>query len=270
MKTLFLLVPLIFSSLAGANTFEPFQKILDQALVENKLVGGGLETHFDYEKAHSHPKTRALLNQQVQNLKKINLDGFKSKNEAVAFWINSYNFYMVKVILDKGFKGGKLNIESVKDLGSFFNPYKIFKQKDHLVGNQKLSLDDMEKGILLGEEYKSKGWKDARIHFAVNCASVGCPPLHPKIYEAKTLNSVLDDNIKKAFLTPRHLHIKGRTLHLSHLFKWYEADFVEFAGSVKKFILKYSEAAAIKEQIQSSQNIEYIDYDWKLNIPKHF
>ena len=230
MKTLFFILPFVFSSLASANTFAPFQKILDHALTRHELKSGGLETHFDYQKAHSHLETKKLLTLQIENLKKININELKEKDQALAFWINAYNFYMVKVILDQGFKDGKLNIQSVKDFGSFFSPYKVFKQKDHWVGNQQLSLDDMEKGILLGEDYKAKGWKDARIHFAVNCASVGCPPLHPKIYEAKTLSSVLDDNIQKAFQTPRHLHIKGQTLYLTHLFKWYEADFVEASG----------------------------------------
>jgi len=270
MKLSIFLTLLVFSSLASGNTFEPFQKILNQSLTSKSLDSGGFEAHFDYQKAHADTETQALVNQQVVNLKKMNLTDLKDKNQALAFWINAYNFYMVKVILENGFKDGKLAVKSVKDLGTFFNPYKIFKQKSHAVGGKKLSLDDMEKGILLGEEYRAKGWKDARIHFAVNCASVGCPPLHPKIYTAKTLDRFLDDNIKKAFLTPRHLHIKGKTLHLTHLFKWYESDFTESAGTVKKFILKYITDETIKEKVQSSQEIEYIDYDWKLNISDHF
>ncbi len=270
MKAVIFLIPLFFSSLVCANTFGPFQQILNQSLTSKSLEKGGFETHFDYQKARSAPQTQALLSEQVENLKRINLKTLKDKNQAIAFWINAYNFYMVKVILENGFENGKLSIKSVKDLGTFFNPYKIFKQKDHHVGDQTLSLDDMEKGILLGEGYKANGWKDARIHFAVNCASVGCPPLHPKIYEAETLDIVLDNNVKKAFLTPRHFHIKGKNLYLTHLFKWYETDFIESAGSVKKFILKYTEAAKIREQVQTSQSIEYIDYDWKLNTPTNF
>ena len=127
----------------------------------------------------------------------------------------------------------------------------------------------MEKTVLLGEEYKKKGWKDARIHFAVNCASVGCPPLLNQVYEAKTLDSVLDSNVKRAFKTPRHFKISGKILELTSLFKWYQKDFEEHSGSIRKFIKNFVSPETFK-MVETTNDIKHIDYDWNLNRPENF
>lgn len=252
-----------------AFNFDEFNTIL-QSSVRTKRVGeGGLETSFDYQKAYNDPKTAELIKKQKEKLQAFKVETLKDKKEAIAFWMNSYNFFMVTTILEQGFKNKKLNINSVKDFGSLFNPYKIFKKEIHNIGGKNLSLDYMEKTVLLGKEYKKKGWKDARIHFAVNCASVGCPPLLDSVYKAKTLDAILDSNIKQAFKTPRHLSIKGKTLHLTSLFKWYKSDFEEDAGSVKSFIKKFVSPETYK-LVEATKDIDHIDYDWNLNKPENF
>lgn len=253
-----------------AQDFSNYEVVLKKNLDSKALPNGGFESAFDYQKAHSDQATMEAVKKQSALLAQFDPSSLKSKNEAIAFWINAYNFFMIKTILEKGFKNNKLSVNSVKDFGSFWNPYRIFKEEIHNIGGKKYSLDAIEKGTLLGEAYKKKGWKDARIHFAVNCASVGCPPLIQKPYTAQSLEQTLDDNIKKALQTHRHLNIKGKTLHLTHLFKWYKKDFEESAGNVKSFLLKYVPQPDKQKQITESNDIDYIEYDWKLNKPQNF
>lgn len=270
MRIILLIASIYFFNSFAMAGFDHFQKALDAHVKERTLPGGGFESSFDYLSARSNPATMKHLNDQITNLKSFNIDTLKTKEQANAFWINAYNFYMIKIILEKGFKDGKLKIKSVKDLGSFFSPYKIFTRQINTVGAKTYSLDQIEKKILLGEEYKRKGWKDARIHFAVNCASVGCPPLKAKVYEAATLNSTLDDNVKKALKTPRHFNMNDKNLSLTHLFKWYKDDFIEHSGSVKKFLQKYKTDRKEQEAIDNATSTKFIDYDWRLNLPSNF
>lgn len=256
-------VTLTVSTFSFAAEFDPFQKILDKHLVIQS-VGEGFQSAFNYTEAIKDKEVGENIKKQIEILSKKDLSVLKTKNEALAFWINSYNFYMIHNILQKGFESGKLKIKGVKDLGNFFNPYKVFKKEINQIGGKEMSLDQIEKGTLLGKIYKKKGWKDARIHFAVNCASKGCPPLIAKVYTAVTLDKTLDENIQTALKTPRHLKINGKTLYLTHLFKWYEQDFIEHSGSVKEFIYKYV-SKEVQNQVDKTKSIEYIEYDWNLN-----
>lgn len=260
MKTALLIF--LFSSFyltAQAQDFSSFQKILDKNWIEIKQDINSYQTAFDYDKAKKDATTPSLLKQQADLLEKFDIQQLKNKNQATAFWINAYNFFMIKIILDKGFEKDRREIDSVKDFGNLFNPYKIFKKELNNIGGKNYSLDDMEKGILLGDDYKKKGWKDARIHFAVNCASVGCPPLNKNTYSAKTLDKVLDDNITKALQTRRHFQWKGPSIVVTHLFKWYKNDFKEHSGSVKEFIKKYLSTEKFKKDMDHVEKIEYIE-----------
>lgn len=257
-------------AIASESTFQDFQKILNKHLVEKTLSQGGFESHFNYLEAIKDQDTLKLIESQNKKLSSFDIKTLNSKEKANSFWINSYNFFMIKIVLKKGFKGKKLNINSVKDLGSYFSPYKIFTKKINTVAGQNYSLDQIEKEILLGSEYKKKGWKDARIHFAVNCASVGCPPLIKPIYTANNLNHTLDTNLKKALKTQRHFDFTKKRISLTHLFKWYKKDFVEHSGSVKKFISPFLEEPNQRSALEKTSSFDYIDYNWKLNRPENF
>lgn len=249
--------------------FSPMDKMLSQYVKNNNISGGGLETSFDYVAAKNDKNVTGLIQQQTQNFQNFDTKTLKTKNQATAFWINAYNFFMIKKILKDGFKKGKLKIDGVKSFGSFFDPYKVFKKEEFNIGGKLYSLDKIEKGILLGDDYKKKGWKDARIHFAANCASVGCPPLLTKAYNEKTIDKTLSENVQMALKTPRHMSFSGGKLRLTHLFKWYKKDFKEQAGTVKDFLKKYTDEK-FHTKIDQAKAIEYIDYDWNLNKPSNF
>lgn len=250
--------------------YAEFSTILNKFVIEKNLPNGGYETAFDYAAALKDPSVRPAIQSQLAWLDQFDTSTLTTKEQANAFWINAYNFLMIAKIFKDGATGSRLKINSVKDMGSLFSPYKAFKDKDFKVGGKLLSLDDIEKGILLGDDYKKKGWKDARIHFAVNCASVGCPSLIPSLYMSETLNEQLDSNTKKAFKTPRHLSLEGNSLRLTQLFEWYESDFTDEAGTVKNFILKFVDDASMSSSINSAKQGAFINYDWNLNKPENF
>jgi hypothetical protein len=121
-------------------------------------------------------QTLQKLTSQRNALAAFDLSSLEGEAESIAFWINAYNFFMLnKILTDR--PDGNL-VESVWDYGGRVNPFvdNVFEREKFVIDGEKYSLNQMEKEILLGQDYAERGWKDARVHFAVNCASVGCPP----------------------------------------------------------------------------------------------
>lgn len=246
-----------------------YQQLLEPFLTEKDLPGGGLVSAFDYNAALDHGETEQRLSDQRHALASFDLTRLGGREESVAFWINAYNFFMLDQLLTER-PDGKL-VSSVWDYGGRINPFvdSVFERQKFVVGGTQYSLSQMEKQILLGDEYADKGWKDARVHFAVNCASVGCPPLRDRLYTAGNLEDLLAENTRRAFLTARHLTVEGDTLHATELFKWYEQDFKEAAGSRRAFIENWVDSA-LAERVAGTSEIRFIDYDWALNKPSNF
>ncbi|MBW2157712.1 MAG: DUF547 domain-containing protein [Deltaproteobacteria bacterium] len=174
-----------------------------------------------------------------------------SRDEQFAFYINAYNAWTIKLILT-GYPG----IKSIKDLGSIFkSPWK--KQIARINGDI-ITLDHIEHDIL------RPGFKDPRVHFAVNCASKGCPPLRPEPYRADILEEQLDEMTKAFINDSRRNRIEWRTLYVSSIFKWFSED---FNNDVVDFFLKYAQGDLKKKQEKSKSNIQvkYLGDDWSLN-----
>ena len=187
-----------------------------------------------------------------------------SKLERRAFLINAYNAFTLQLILTK-----YPDLKSIKDLGSFFSsPWK--KAFVSLLG-QTRSLDDIEQVMLRGAD----DYDDPRIHFAVNCASIGCPALRPEAYVAARLDAQLLDQTQR-FLRDRsrnRYNVAAKTLELSMIFKWYSDDFERgFLGAndVAEFVAGYAgsiglNSAQLAQLKTGAIEIEYTDYNWELN-----
>jgi hypothetical protein len=249
------------------DAFAPFAKLLERHLIERDLPGGGLVSAFDYEAARSDPETRSLLDAQTRRMAVFDRSTLDDRERAIAFWLNAYNYFMLAHILDNP-RRGRL-VDSVRDFGHLLNPYRVFRQGLFDIGGQRFSLDEMEKGILLGDDFRSQGWKDARVHFAVNCASVGCPPLRQQIYLPQNVDALLAENTRRALKTDRHFRLDGDTLYLSQLFEWYEDDYVEENGSVTSFLQAHGDEE-VRDAVDRAHRIRFIDYDWDLNRPENF
>jgi hypothetical protein len=111
------------------------------------------------------------------------------------------------------------------------------------------SLDDIEHGII------RKQFREPRIHFAVNCASLSCPPLQNRAYTAKNIDTLLEKATKE-FINSRENSIQVNSVELSSIFKWYAEDF----GNIIAFVNRYSTV-----KVDNTAQISYKEYDWNLN-----
>ncbi len=172
-----------------------------------------------------------------------------SKADQAAFYINLYNAAMLQAVFRN------YPLDSVKDIGLL--PFSIFKKDFIQQGDRELSLDDVEKGILL------KDFFDPRIHFAVNCASESCPPLLDEPFTGKHLDAQLEAQTR-AFATSIRaaLVVVGKETNLySELFKWYKDDFgVE---NPAEYLNRYREMP-----LPINFKVDWIDYDWSLNAAR--
>lgn len=251
---------------ALGQVFEPFQELLDQHLMERDLPDNGLVSAFDYEQALQGDDTEGLLEEQRETLADFDTATLDSRERANAFWINAYNFFMVAHLLQER-PDGEL-VDSVWDYGGRYNPLRdnVFQRELFTVDGEAYSLDGIEKDTLFGDAFRERGWMEARVHFAVNCAAAGCPPLRATVYTADNVDELLTENTRRAFNTPVQLEVDGDTLRVSKLFDWYEQDFADEEGSVRDFIRAYA-ADDVAEAVAATDTIEYIDYDWSLNTP---
>lgn len=174
-----------------------------------------------------------------------------SRDEQFAFYINAYNAWTIKLILT-GYPG----VKSIKDLGSIFKS--PWEKKIARIDGDIVTLDHIEHDIL------RPVFIDPRVHFAVNCASIGCPPLRPEPYQGNVLEEQLDEMAKAFINDSRHNRLEGRTLYVSSIFKWFSKDFND---DVVGFFLKYAQGDLKKQLEENKRNIQvrYLDYDWSLN-----
>ena len=180
--------------------------------------------------------------------------GSLPEKDQLALYINGYNAYTVKLILDN-FKDGKPP-RSIKKIGGFFSsPWGISFVR---IGGRTLSLDEVEHEIIRPQ------FKEPRIHFAVNCASISCPPLITEAYEAGTIAEQLEKSTRDFLSNRTNNYLDGSTLYLSSIFKWYGEDFQDDPVS---FVRAHS-SGELEEQLEklgSDVKIKYLDYDWSLN-----
>ncbi|MGH1363161.1 MAG: DUF547 domain-containing protein [Calditrichia bacterium] len=208
---------------------------------------------FDYAALSKNKADMDALSAYVNKLEGLKPDNM-SRNEAFAYWINLYNAATLELVIQN------YPLKSIKDIGGIFKS--PWKRKVVTVAGKELTLDNIEHDIL------RPTYKDARLHFAVNCASVGCPPLANRAYVAETLDAQLDAASKAALNDTRWVKISDNKLELTKLFDWFKDDFKETSGSVRAYLAKYVSEDKREAVLDDSRKIEYRGYDWKLNSVK--
>lgn len=176
--------------------------------------------------------------------------GTWSRDEQLAYWINTYNAFTVKLILDN------YPLKSIKDLNSKVSVplvNSIWDDKFFTLGKVKYSLNDIEHRIL------RKEFAEPRIHFAINCASRSCPKLRREAYTATKLEQQLEEQTKEFINDPAQNRITPDNPKVSAIFDWFGDDFKK-KGTVADFINRYS-----KVRIKPGAKISYLEYDWRLN-----
>ena len=117
---------------------------------------------------------------------------------------------------------------------------------------------------------------DPRVHFALNCASIGCPALRPEAYTGARLNAQLDDQTTR-FLSDRqrnYYDTKDRTLKVSHIFDWYRGDFAKAAGSLHAWLAEHGRDLGLPAEAEARLKagnlpVDFLDYNWSLNRIQH-
>ena len=203
------------------------------------------EDGVDYAAWAEQAADVAALNNFVTQLGQSDLTTL-SRSEQKALYINLYNAAMLQAVLEH------YPIESVTQIGLI--PFRVFKQDFIPLGAEKVSLDNVEKGILLKEFF------DPRIHFAVNCASESCPSLRSEPFTGPNLEAQLDEQTRLFANSDRAARVdsKGKTIAFSELFKWYDQDFD--GQNPAEYLNRY---LAIK--LPLNYETDWIDYDWSLN-----
>jgi hypothetical protein len=187
-----------------------------------------------------------------------------SRQQQLAFLINAYNAFTVALILSQW-----PELESIRDLGSVFrSPWK--KSFIDLLG-ETVSLDDIEHGMI-----REPGrYDDPRIHFAVNCASVGCPALRREAYRGERLEEQLEDQTHSFLADRSRNRLAAGELQVSSIFKWYGEDFRSGwrdLDTLEAFLAHYGSALGLDEARRRALrrgaiDIDFLDYDWRLNSP---
>ena len=219
----------------------------DNSIYANLLLQHVKGNRVDYD---GFKKDEARLDNYLALLSAADVDSL-SHNARFAFYINAYNAFTIKLILTK-YPG----INSIKEIGSFFsNPW---SKKFISLKGRTVSLDHIEHGIL------RPLFKDPRIHFAINCASKGCPPLLNRPYEGETLEAQLNTMARAFINDPKRTFLKEDTLFVSKIFKWFEDD---FNSAPLLFIRQYADDAFRAKLDAAGPGVKftYLNYDWTLN-----
>ncbi len=231
-------------------TFKPVDPI-PPAEFSYRLFEKVLETHVK-DSVVDYPgiQTDERFETYLIELDRVNPNAFVTRNERLAFWINAYNAFAIKGILD--------HYSPV----SYVGRYRYFIGRDYRVGGAGINLYDMERQVLI------KQFQEPLIHFAIVCASMSCPKLQPWVYEPDQLERQLD-RVARDFIndpTRNRFDRTQKVASLSMIFKWFDDDFTRAAGSVLTYITRYVNDPELGLDLKRSEyRIEYLDYDWSLN-----
>lgn len=176
-------------------------------------------------------------------------------NARKAFWINLYNAKTLDIVL------ARYPVSSIRDIalpGPDGKPGDgPWKAHVVTVEGRKLSLDDIEKAILVPQ------FKDVRMHYALNCLSIGCPNLLPEAFVASRIDRQLDGAARAFVNHPRGITIKPGRVDASSIYEWYQDEFGGFKGVVAH-LTRYARPE-LRRQLVTLKKIDAYDYDWQLN-----
>lgn len=172
-----------------------------------------------------------------------------SEDERLAYWINAYNAFTVRLIIRN------YPVESIKDIAGgipFINtPWDI---KFIQIEGETYDLNNLEHGII------RKEFSEPRIHFALVCAAVSCPRLRNEAFTPEKLDAQLEAEAVYFFNNPKKNKISADQLELSKLLDWYWGDFKDIAANRVEYVNRYSKVRA-----KPSADVDFLDYSWELN-----
>lgn len=215
--------------------------------------GGDDVNRFDYAGLAETPADMDRLGAYIDALQDTEVSAL-ARDEQFAFWANLYNALTVEVVVEH------YPVASIRDISISPGLFSVgpWGKKLATVEGRDLSLDDIEHEIL------RKAWDEPRVHYAVNCASIGCPDLAREPYTGEDLDAQLDAAGQAYVNHPRGVSFDGDTLTLSKIFNWYGKDFGDSVEERLASIARHAEPALAERLRAHSGRIRYV-YDWTLN-----
>ena len=222
-----------------------------------------LKKHYDPAKGMNYKALKANDGKTLDALRRqmAQVDvGSLSRPDQLAYWINLYNISVVDTVVD-GYP-----VKSIRDLST--DPIvrlNVFKKATIDTRQGKVSLDTIE------NEKIRAGFKDPRIHFAINCAAASCPPIRPEAYVGSRVDAQLDDQTRRFLNGPNGVRLtrKGDTLRVytTKIMDWFGEDFDQWGGGRLAFLRKYlsPERQKALDGAGGKVELEYQDYSWDLN-----
>lgn len=225
-----------------------WNKLLDTYLVTNHPSGINRFRYGDVS-----PVDRQNLADFLGYLQQVKVSSL-NPNEQKAYWVNLYNALTVKVILDH------YPVKSIMDIdispGVFSNG--PWDAKLLTIEGEKVSLNDIEHRIL------RPIFRDNRLHYALNCASLGCPNLQPAAFTAANTEQLLEAGARAYVNSSRGARIDKGSLRVSSIYTWFQVDFGGSDEGVVKHLLQYA-AGGLADALRTYNNGLHDDYDWNLN-----
>lgn len=237
---------------AGTVSYDQIDHSAWDALLKGYVDANGL---VNYRALHASAADRQQLRSYLVQLSTANPKAAASREGKLAFWINAYNAVTVEGILQK-YPTTSIRNHTPKAFG-----YNIWHDLKLYVNGSACSLDFIEHKVL-------RRMKEPRIHFAIVCASIGCPRLLNEAYVAKKLNSQLDTNAKDFFARSQNFRYDAanRRFHMSAILDWFGSDFGATRAAQLKTISKWLPTAAAQQAATAnSVSTQSLTYNWKLN-----
>ena len=227
----------------------PWQAVLDRYLRTDDPSG---IHRFDYGALKANADDRQKLTAYLKSLARLDPRTF-AKAEQMAYWINLYNALTVFVIVPR------YPVDSIKDIKSGLIDFGPWNLELIPVQGVNLTLNNIEHGIL------RPIWRDPRIHYAVNCASLGCPNLAPEAYRSDNLERLLEQGATEYINHPRGTQVRDGELLVSSIYDWFKADFGGTDEGVLAHLARYARPE-LAAQLSGYDSFDD-DYDWSLNGP---
>jgi hypothetical protein len=261
-KLIFFLIPLIFTAfgwyaVSDRSYFKPNEvnTVPLSNPVDHSIWDELLNKHVDEDGWVDY---KGFIKDRIRLSQYLDLLSENRPNEAtwtthqqLAYWINAYNAFTIKLIIDN------YPLESIKDI-QFNIPglHTVWHKEFFNIGGKPSSLDEIEHKIL------RKKFDEPRIHFAIVCASISCPPLRNEAFVSSRLNEQLEDQGRIFINDPSRNMINAERVKISKIFSWFKGDFTK-EGSLIEFLNQFS-----KTSINRKAKVSYLDYDWGLNEQK--
>ena len=223
-----------------ANLHTPFDSLL-QAYVRD----GGVR----YRAWAANANNLTRLSKYIEALEDLDPETW-STTEALAFWINLYNAATLKLVLNH------YPLKSIREIGG--EKESPWNRTVVAVAGESLTLNQIENDIIRPR------FGEGRIHFALNCAAIGCPPLAAHAYTGHDLEAQLETVTTATLAKPQWLTITADEIRVTKLFEWYEQDFVDDEGSLRDFLARYRQEDR-EVLLDEARKIVYMDYNWQLN-----